>query len=455
VTVPPLAPGRPRLPVYVFPCRIQQGRGEWVETGRAVRLLARAGYPLYHLRSVTPSREGREDPRAVPLDPSRGGPEPFPRVEPLRAPVPSRQAVAVVTWFGVTARRSDLAGDPMPGPLADRFERLREAHPDGLLILSLEEFGTARTSREAVTEGLRQAGLCPRRIRQVLRSPEGKDRLRRYRQAFFRARAGEREDVLHLFPEFFPSLPALREFPFALPIGPFWPPRPGRAVARLPATRRTRRVVWYASASSSSRLLGPLLDALGGLSQPVELFVRHGSPWALPDPSSSAGRPVRVVELGPESRPRWEGRLRAADLRVVGGSQSLVEAVSDAVPFLYFNGALRTPAGGSVGFRREKLLSLLRGSSRRRGERLVARDLRAFADLRGVSGVVRRALGSGRWRAGCVRLTRQAGRAYPPGLRAGEAYLLSLVRSFERAEGSVEEFVRGAREAHRRALGMA
>ncbi len=450
---PQAAPrGRP-LPVYVFPCRIQQGLGEWVETARAVRLLPRAGYPLYHLRSALPQGESRRDPRAVPLDPSRKGTEPFPPVRALATPVRAPRAVAVVTWFGVTARRVDSAGDPMPGPLADRFERLREAHPEGLLVLSLEEFGTARTSREAMTEGLRQAGFTGEQIRQRLRTPGGTDHLRRYREAFRQARAGERDDVLHLFPEFSPSLPALREFPFALPVGPFSPPGDGLRPWRPSIPRRPLRVVWYASASSAPRLMAPLLDALGDLSRPVDLAVRPGPSWGPFILPSARPRSVQVTGLAPEGRRRWEQRLRRADLRVVGGSQSLLEAISGSVPFLYFNGALSTPSGGSVGFRREKLLSFLRGSAHRPAERQVARDLRAFADLRGIPGVVRRAAGSPAWRSSCVRMERNAGKSFPVPLRVGERYVLRLIRAFEGTDEPVPRFVQRTRAWHRHALG--
>ncbi len=445
--------GKPPLPVYVFPCRIQQGLGEWVETGRAVRLLPGAGYPLYHLRSASSRGEPRADPRAVPLDPSRKGAEPFPPVRPLTVPVRAPRAVAVVTWFGLTARHRDAAGERVPGPLADRFERLRAAHPEGLLVLSLEEFGTARTSREAVTEGLRQAGITGEPLRQLLRTPGGRDRIRRYREAFGRARAGEREDVLHLFPEFFPSLPALREFPFALPIAPFSPQRPGRR-AKVPGPPRSPfQVVWYASASTAPRLLGPLVEALGGLSRSVELTVRPGPSWG-PLVRTSIGSPsVRVAFLRPQGRQRWERRLGRADLRVVGGSQTLLEAVFAATPFLYFNGALPTPSGRTVGFRREKLLSLLRRVPSRPAERAVARDLLAFADLRGVRGVVGRAASSRTWRSGCGRLAQHAVQGFPPLLRPGEHYLLYLIRSFQRTAEPLTRFVRRTRQRHRRALG--
>ena len=444
---------RPPLPVYVFPCRIQQGLGEWVETGRAVRLLPQAGLPLYHLRSPRPEGELRRDPRAIPLDPSRKGPEPFPPVRALDAPIEAPRAVAVVTWFGVTGRREDAGGDPMPGTLADRFERLERSHPGGLLILSLEEFGTARTSREAVTEGLRQAGFSRERIRRTLRLAGGEDRLRRYREAFRRARAGERDDVLHLFPELSPSLPALREFPFALPVGPFSPPG-GRRPRSPPPSRERLRVVWYASASSAPWLLGPMVRALGHLSRPVELLVRPGPAWGPSVTPPTRAPCVRVTEVGPEGRGRWARRLRSADLRVVGGSQSLVEALWEGVPFLYFNGALPTPSGRSVGFRREKLLSLLRGLTSVPGTRPVARDLRAFADLRGVSGVVRRAALSPGWRSRCARLGEGARKGFPPALREGERYLADLVRSFQGTEESVPTFVERVRKSHRRALGV-
>ena len=441
------------LPVYIFPCRIQQGLGEWVETARAVRLLPRAGYPLYHLRSPPSAGAGRSDPRAVPLDPSRKGGEPFPPVRGLSEPLRAPRAVAVVTWFGITARKEDAAGERVPGPLADRFDRLRDAHPDGLLVLSLEEFGTARTSREAVAENLRQAGATGASLRQLLRSPAGQDRVRRYREAFWRARAGEREDVLHLFPEFFPSLPALREFPFALPIAPFSPRPRARRARSPPPTPVPLQVVWYASASTAPRLLGPLLEALGGLSGPVDLAVRPGPAWRTPVPPSASPPSVRVTFLPPEGRRPWERRLGRAALRVVGGSQTLLEAVFDRAPFLYFNGALPTPSGRTVGFRREKLLSLLRGAPSRPVERTVARDLRAFADLDGVTGVVRRAATSRSWRLGLARLCQPAGQGFPPPLRPGERYLLHLVRSFDRTEEPVARFVERTRRWHRRALG--
>ena len=431
-------------PVYVFPCRIQQGTGEWFETARALEALERAGHRLLYLLP-RPEDPTPKDPRAQPLDPTRAGPGPFPKVLPVTDPVPAQRAVAVVTWYGLTAEREDARGSPNPGPFALRFERLRESYLAQLLVLSLEEFGTGRTSRAALLENRRQSG--------VVGIPHSASRHSQelYHAAFVAARAGERRDILHLVPEFSPDLPALKEFPFLLPLPPFGERAPAGHAGAPSRTGARLSVLWYARAQSSVRILPDVLRGLEATGRRVLLHLRlpEDRPQALPP--VSPGSRVEVRRLGPVLPKEWGRLFREADLRIVGGSQSLLEAWNHGGPFLYFNGCLEGPGGKPFGFRREKLLSLLRRWPTA-GRSPLRRDLRDFADGRRVAPIVRRALASSAWRSDFLRERRGDRDPYPPGLHPSADYLRRLVEGYAERGLTAERYVQSVRRRHRALL---
>ena len=428
-------------PVYVFPCRIQQGSGEWFETARALEGLERAGHRLLYLLP-RPEDPTPKDPRAQPLDPTRAGPGPFPKILPVTDPVPAQWAVAVVTWYGLTAEREDARGSPNPGPFAPRFERLRQSYPRHLLVLSLEEFGTGRTSRAALLENRRQSG--------VVGSPRSVSRHSQelYHAAFVAARAGGRGDVLHLVPEFSPDLPALQEFPFLLPLPPFGERAPVGHRGSPSRTRTRLSVLWYAHAQSSARILPGVLRGLEATGRRVLLLLRSPDGGQEAPPHSPPGSRVEVRRLGPVLPRAWGRLFREADLRIVGGSQTLLEAWNHGGPFLYFNGCLEGPGGKPVGFRREKLLSLLRRWPTA-GRSTLRRDLRDFADGRRVEPIVRRALASSAWRSDFLRERRGDREPYPPGLRPSAEYLRRLVEGYAESGFTAERYVRSVRRRHR------
>jgi hypothetical protein len=87
---------------------------------------------------------------------------------------------------------------------------------------------------------------------------------------------------------------------------------------------------------------------------------------------------------------RWHTRFRRAELRIVTGSRTLIEAMELGGPFLYFNGVLgqgtrRRP------HRPEKIRAWLDLARRARVPIALRRDLADFARGRRVAEVTRRA----------------------------------------------------------------
>ena len=450
----------PQVPVYLLPCRIQQGWGDLQELSRAAWALHRAGFPLIYLEG----RKGRARPRAyarvAPFDPGAAGPVVFPPVLRRSRPFPSGRALVLTSWWGLSARGEDARGDPLPGGIDRAVSRVVRAHGEGqVLHVSLEEFASDQTSREAFEEVLRQAGGGEELRRRALRSAEGKRWVRRYHEAFVRARAGERDDVLHLTGSFDPRRRSLAEFPFLLPVGPFGaapterraPTRPPHRPEHPPRPARRATVIWYASPSSSFEFARrSLVPGLARLPLYVRLEVRAGSEarknWReLTVPSS-----IRFRWLPELSRKAWERHWRAADLRIASGSQSLVDAVHEAGPFLYFNGWVVGQDGRTWAFRREKLLSLLQALREHRGGSALARDLERFADGRDVEGVLRRALTSPAWRSSAGRLLGAVSREVSSPERSGDAVVVDAARLLSSPSLDVRSLVRSLRRAHAR-----
>lgn len=441
-----MARGRRPRPVYLFPVRIQQGWGDVQELAVAAWALERSGeFDLLYLTGGS-SGATRGDRRAEPVDPHDAGPIDFPPVRVVRRPLGRGPAAVLATWYGTTGRRHDAEGGPLPGTIEDRVERVRAAHgPRSTLVVSLEEFASDQPSSEVLDEGMRQAGWSSARRQRQLASPEGARERALYHRAFGLARGAEREDVLHLVATFRPDPRARREFPFLVPVGPVRPRAPPVPGPRRRPRREGRRalVVWYASPASSPAFAGRLLPALARTGVPLDLWVR-GCPGAV---GTGTGSPttVRVRELPPSERARWSATWRRADLRIASGSQSLVEAATLGAPMLYFNGLVQGPGEPPRGFRREKLLSLLRGLRAAGAPSQVLRDLEDFADGRNLERVVRRALGSFRWKEEESTALGRLPMGFPRSRREGGGFVVGTLRSFFAHEGDVGGFVRQVR----------
>lgn len=439
--------------VYLFPCRIQQGWGDVEELALAARALHRSGLPLAYLEpSGTERGKGagrRHDRRAIPVDPGEAGPVVFPPHRRLQAPFGRGKAIVLATWWGVTARRHDLVGGPLPGPLEGRVGAVVEAHgPRQVLHVSLEEFASDQRSREVLSEGLRQAGWTEERRRRALASPAGRSQKREFHRAFVLARAGERDDVLHLCGSFAPDRASHREFPFLLPILPFGAP-PGPSFPRPRRPRSVPRVIWYASPPSSARFARLLYPALAKVGRPVRLEVRAARETGAAL-SAVARDPAVDLQLLPELPPRsWRARWDGADLRIASGSLSLLESVRRALPFLYFNGISQGEAGEPRGFRREKLLSLLRALEGTRGSSGFAADLVSFADGEGLAPVLERALSAtGRWQRSAELALRSLTAHAARSSLDGDRFLVQVAWDFARDAGPVTTFVPKVRRAY-------
>lgn len=440
---------RPRsLAVYVLPSRIQQGLGDGLELGRAVAQTAARGHRLLFVPSVAQPSSSRRDGRVVPLDPRELIPSGFPRVTRCDEPIGEGPAVIVATWWGIAARTTDDAGGAVPGPWAATAEAIARRHSSrGVLIVSLEESATARSAETALAEGLRQAGWSRTAIRNRLASSKGRRDVAAYARAFRDSRGAARADVLHLVPVFRPSPPAARAFPFLLQVGPFWPHARPQAPRRPRKVGRPARVVWYASPSSSP-FFAPTMDrALATLRQPARVTVRTHVPFPLPAARSAGrGSPRQWLEAPRLDRTRWQRLWRSADLLIATGTQTVVEALEERRPFVYFNGRLSMTGQTSRGFRREKVLSLA-AAIRARDPR-GARDLLSFADGRRVGPVLRAALFDPAWRNRSAHWVDHVRAGFPGPLVDGGGYVASLLDQFARFGGPVTDFVGQVRRHH-------
>ena len=133
--------------------------------------------------------------------------------------------------------------------------------------------------------------------------------------------------------------------------------------------------------------------------------------------------------------------FRAADLRVVTGSRTLLEALEVGCPFLYFNGILGVGAR-TRRHRPEKLIALLCSYGGRLPPDL-RQDLRDFARGQRVADVVRRAATKeAGWRRFPKRWKDSAFR--PPFDDAG-SLIVAVARALARAPTGATEIVRRVR----------
>ena len=302
--------------------------------------------------------------------------------------------------------------------------------PDHTVHVSLEEFARTLSSAAETRERLREGGVPSRALGRRYRTARARKEVDAFRSAFREFRAFDRPNVLHLFATFRPTRSFAREFPEAVQVGPLGSGHPAKRPG-LGDHRNGREWVWYASPSTAERIAPDVLAGLAGVRPPVRLYVRSPRPW----PSVERRTGIRVV-TSPVAPTAWHRRFREAELRIVTGSRTLLEAMEVGGPFLYYNGTL----GRGTARRRhrpEKVRAWL-DLARRRGVSVgLRRDIADFARGRRIAAVVRRAatnedgwarfprslgpvgFSSDRADAGrvLVRVARELGR---PGARAGD-----------------------------------
>ncbi|MGA7861223.1 MAG: hypothetical protein WCB19_05140, partial [Thermoplasmata archaeon] len=265
--------------------------------------------------------------------------------------------------------------------------------PGRVVHLSLEEFARTLTSRQQTRERWREGGAAVRAISRRLKGRAATREVRAFHDAYRKWRAFDRSNVLHLFTGFRPSRAFGREFPEAVQTGPLWPE------SFVSARRRPvrRRWIWYASPSTSDRLASKLAESVPPPipgAAPVEIEVRGPRLFELPPAPG-----VRWGWVEPTSPEDWARRFRAAELRLVTGSRTLLEALTAGGPFLYFNGVMNRGAR-TRRHRPEKIDALLEVWRRHRVSPSLRHDLADFSRLRRVSRIVRTAVGDPRWSAG-------------------------------------------------------
>ncbi|HEY6237597.1 MAG TPA: hypothetical protein VIZ68_00230 [Thermoplasmata archaeon] len=419
------------MDVYLFPSVVGGGRGDVEEVLIVGRRLARAGAPVYLLRGP-----GRRLPTGI--DASFA----WPPHRKITVPARTRaRAITVSSYFGATAEGA--RGGPLggAGPWSEERDAVERAYGIGdTLHVSLEEFARTGSARWHAEERWREGGMN-RRDRIARRStPEGRRDLVEFRALYRKFRAFDRSNLLALFPGFLPSGAFARECPESVQCGPLWPSPPQPRYRPGPAGA-ARSVVWYAGPSSSGRIAGPVLEGLASARVPVRMTVRSSRPMVL-RPSG----PIRVDVVGSLPSPAWAARWRRADLAIVSGSRTLLEAIERGVPFLYFNGLLgRGPA--TRRHRPEKIVGLLRWLRAEHAPLRVRRALSEFSRGRRVPDSVRAALtarGRGTW---VPRRSRSS--AYPPGFGDAGTLIESLARRFGGEPIDAPSLVRSVRAASR------
>jgi hypothetical protein len=413
--------------VYLFPAVVGGGLGDIEEVLAGGRRLARAGFSLLLYRA-----RGRPLPREV------DGPWDWPphrRVERLNPT--GGAALTLSPAFGVSAAPSRPEPFGRGGPWeeeAAEVEALYGTHRT--LHVSLEEFARTLSSIEETRERFREGGIRSRAIPQHLRQARDGREVETYRAAFERFRAFDRPNLVNVFATFGPDRRFAREFPAAVQTGPLWSGlRPSRDRTGPRSTHR--EWVWYASPSSAERIAPAVWETLARERSTVHLFVRSPRPW-----ESAGTRPGVTVATDPMSPASWRGRFRRAELRIVTGSRTLLEAIEVGGPFLYFNGVLGAGAR-SRRHRPEKIRALLASGPGRSLAPDVRRDLADFARGRRVAAVVRRAArrtgGWARFRVSRERL------GFRPPLDDAGAFLVALGWALGRPGADAVEIVRRVR----------
>ena len=428
-TAPSTEPGRrgPGVDVYLFPAVVGGGLGDIEEVLAAGRRLANAGYPVHLFRMP-----GRPLPRSV------DGPWNWPRIARIDRLRPhGSAALTIAPSWGVSAGPDRPGRFGRGGPWSGEMEAIERAYgPGRTLHVSLEEFARTLSSRRETRERFREGGVRARALAVRLRRASARREVEVFRTAFGRFRAFDRPNVLHLFATFRPDRGFAREFPAAVQVGPLWRGRPRR---RRPRGRRTprREWIWYASPSSAERILPGVERGLAGLSPPIHLYVRSPRAW----PGVGSNRRRTIVTRPIRSR-TWERRFRSAEVRIVTGSRTLLEAIGHGGRFLYFNGVLGT-GSRTRRHRPEKLEALLEFGRRAGLPSDVRRDLADFSRARRVAEVVRRvATRTGGWDR--FVLPRRAIDFRPPYDDAG-ALIRSVARALARPDADSGEIVRTLR----------
>jgi hypothetical protein len=368
--------------VYLLPAVVGGGLGDIEETLAAGRHLASAGFRIRLYR-----RAGRPVPRSV------DGPWDWPPVERTDRLFPRGSAALTVTpAWGISAAPSRPGAYGRGGPWEDEVKAIEAAYgPDRVLHASLEEFARTLSIARENRERLREGGVRSRAIEGRLRAARKAGEIERFRTAFQEFRAFDRPNVLHLFATFRPDPGFAREFPDAVQTGPLWPGRFDRW--RRPSARPVRpEWVWYASPASAERIAPAVAAGLAAANPGARLWILTPRSWTVPLPDVGVevmSAPVPPVE--------WAARFAEAQLRIVTGSRTLLEAMELGGPFLYFNGTL----GEGPRRRRhrpEKIASLLDLVTRMGVEQRLRTDLADFARGRRVREVVERAsLGTDGW----------------------------------------------------------
>jgi hypothetical protein len=425
----------PPLDIYLQPAVVGGGLGDIEEVLAVGRKLAAAGLQLRRYR-----RPDRPMPRTV------DGPWDWPPVVRRTTLDPrAERALTVTPWWGVSAApRSDQSGAGPWGPETGDIEQAYGS--DRVVHLSLEEFARTLTSRQQTGERWREGGVSSREIRRRLRDPRHAREIDEFHREYRRWRALDRPNVLHLFSGFRPSRAFAREFPEAIQTGPIWPSVTDSGGPRAPS-RRSNRWIWYASPSTSERLalaVATAFDVARPARRPLELQVRSPRPLALPT------RPgLRWRRLPPLSAASWHRRFRSAELRIVTGSRTLLEALELGGRFLYFNGVTHGPPR-TRRHRPEKIDALLAAWRARGVSRRLRRDLSDFARLRSVGPVLSRALRDERWRRSFPPPSFAVG-FRPPWDDAGEL-IVNWVDRWSSSGRSAADFVRDIRTEARAAL---
>lgn len=368
-------PRRPGVDVYLFPAVVGGGLGDIEEVLAAGRELARAGFrpTLFRL-------PGRPLPRSV------DGPWEWPRVV-RRAHLGPRApaALTVSPAWGVSAAPSRPEAFGRGGPW--ELESLtveRTYGPSSTLHVSLEEFARTLPSAAENRERMREGGIPHRSLSARLARSRRSGEVDEFRSAFRRYRAFERPNVLHLFATFVPHPGFLREYPEAVQTGPLWPRR-GPLVRGRRRRGRAREWVWYASPLSAQAIARDVVDGLADATPPIRLYVRTGRPWTVALPTDRV-----EVATGPIAPGPWRRHFASAELRIVTGSRSLLEAIELGGPFLYFNGVLGSGARRRR-HRPEKLRAWLEVARTAGVAPALRRDVADFARGRRVRSVVRNA----------------------------------------------------------------
>jgi hypothetical protein len=410
------------LDVYLLPAVVGGGWGDITEVLDAGRTLQRAGFLPTLYRAAD-----RPLPRSV------DGPWDWDGIvrRSTIAPTHARALTISANW-GVSAAPDRPGRLGRGGVWSVEAERIERSYgPRRTIHVSLEEFARTLTSREENQERWREGGESSRRVARRRTGAAFRRDTQEFHDAFRLFRGFDLPNVLHLFQGFEPAPPFVREFPEAVEIGPLWPLE--RPTHRRASPRRSRDAwVWYASPSTSDRLVRPI-DR--GLSRSPVRVVRIRSPRPLVLPSMSAVRWSLEAPMAPAS---WNRRFEGAALRIVTGSRTLLEALAVGGPFLYYNGVLGQ-GRRSHRHRPEKIRSLLSAWKADGVSQRLRRDLADFSRGRRVEPIVRAAAADEAWGRGFPHRWRPS--AYPTDRRDGGRFLVAVARSFASEGMGSEELV--------------